>query len=200
MKFSLTVVVLGLFLIGAQVVAAYVDNFLTLAQMKAKGFSKGLPLLYHAGIWGDLIITPVLAYIVANHAIEWHRSDIVLAHMVGVLLIVGFGFLWVSSAKHGLPEAHTYSGKMTPAGFAHAIYFTEAITGIILFFFYSKITQMEASIISVILGFHVLYGTHVFLGLYAPEWFTNRPQKDPITWTVIIVSWSALLWRYLTIH
>jgi hypothetical protein len=106
MKFSVIVVVAGLLLIVAQVIAAYMDSFLTVAQMKAKGFEKGLPLLYHAGIWGDLIITPVLAYIVANHASEWHRSDIVLAHVISVVAIIGFGFLWVFGAKHGLPEAH----------------------------------------------------------------------------------------------
>ncbi len=198
MKFSVTVVV-GLCLIAAQVVAAYADSFLTLAQMKAKGFAKGLPLLYHAGIWGDLIITPVLAYIVATHANEWQRSDIVLANIIGIMAIIGFGFLWVFGAKHGLPEAHTYGGKMTVAGFIHAIYFVEAIAGIILFFFYSKITRPEASVIAAILGFHVLYGTHIFLGLYAPEWFTNRPQKDPVTWVVIGASWTALVWRCLTI-
>ena len=199
MKLAIVVFFVGSILVVAQVLAAFLDSFLTVTQMRMKGFEKGLPLLYHAGIWGDLLITPVLAYIVAAHASEWHRNDIVIAHVIGVVLIVVMGLVWVNGAKNGLPEAHTYGGKLTVAGWIHAVYFIEAIAGIILFFFFSKISQTEAELVAAFLAIHVVYGTHIFLGLAAPEWFPNRPHKDPVTWAVIGVSWTALIWRCMTI-
>jgi hypothetical protein len=140
-----------------------------------------------------------LAYIVAIHVDEWSWINIFISQAIGVALIITFGFLWISGGKQ-LPEAHTYGGKMSIAGYIHAFYFVEAISAIILFLFFSRVSQKEAIVISAILVIHVLYGNHVFLGLYGPEWFPKKPQRDPIVWGTVAVTFLALAARCITIH
>ena len=193
--------IFGLVMVGAQVLCANNDSFLTVQQMQARGFKNGLPLMWHAGIWGDFVIlTPLLAYIVARYADQWYRADIIISLAIGIVAIIGFGFMWINGAKHGLPEAHTHGGHMTGAGFFHAIYFVVAIAVILLVFFHTEISQKAASVIAVILGIHVVYGTHIMLGLIAPPWYPDRPQSNPVTWAIVLVSWGLLAWRCFTIH
>jgi len=191
----------GLLMVLFQVVCADGDNFLTVRQMQlTRGLKKGLPLMWHAGIWGDFVIlTPLLTYIVARYGDQWLMPDIILASAIGVAILLPLGWTWIVSAKNGTPEAHTHDGKMTAAGFFHAIYFIAAIAIILLTYFHTVISQTAASTIAIFLGIHVVYGTHIVLGLMAPPWYPDRPHKNPVTWIIILVCWAALIWRCVTI-
>lgn len=202
MEQGILVLLMGLLAVVGQVYFAYEDKFLTVAQMQARGFGfvKGLPLVAHAGIWGDLIIlTPLLAVIVGLYADHWSMSNIVTTAVIGVIVTIGMGFVWVKAAEHGLPEAHTHDGRITVAGFIHAVYMAAAIAVIGLFFFYSDISQKAATVVAVILAVHVIYGTHIVLGLIAPSWYPDRPHKQVLTWVIVFVCWGALVWRCATI-
>jgi hypothetical protein len=191
----------GTLMVILQGIFAYNDNFFTVTQMRAKGFEKGVPLLYHLGIWGDfLILTPLMSYIVAKYGDQWQTKEIYSSGIIGIVSIIVLGFIWAKSAQHGLPESHTYGGKITAAGFVHAVYFVVVLAVIILTFFYTAISQEAAIIIAVILGLHVVYGTHMVLGLIGPSWYSDRPHENPLTWAIILVSWGLLLWRCLKIH
>jgi hypothetical protein len=197
---DIMVIMFGIFSVMMQVLFAYYDSFLTVKQMQSRGIMQGIPLIAHAGIWGDLIfITPLLAYIVNSYRNMWSLHDILLALAISGVVTIGMSILWVKGAEKGLPEAHTYEGKVTPAGYWHALYMFFAVMIIILFYFFSDITRTAASIVSIILGVHVFYGTHIVLGLIGPSWFSNRPHKQPITWATVGICWLLLAWRCLVI-
>jgi len=192
---------LGTLAVLLQAIFAYNDSFLTVAQMQAKGFAKGLPLLYHGGIWGDFVfLTPLLAYLFAKYNGQWNERDILKSSAIGTVAIMVMGFIWVKAAQNGLPEAHTYNGGVTMAGSIHGMYFVVAITIILMTFFHTAISKKAATIIAVILGLHIVYGTHIVLGLIGPAWYTDRPHENPVTWITILVSWALLFWRCRTIH
>ncbi len=200
MQLGTLVGIVGLLAVAGQVFFANRDSFLTASQMQARGFPKGLPLLYHAGIWGDLVIfTPLLAIIVSLYSDRWSADDIFTSVGIGVVSLCVMGFIWVKAAEHGLPEAHTYGGSMTTAGLIHGMYFAAAVAIIVLFFFHSGITQKAAVIVAVILAVHLIYGTHIVLGLFAPSWYPDRPHKQILTWVIVLVCWSALVWRCLAL-
>ena len=192
--------VFGISMILMQIFCADYDDFLTVKQMQKRGFEKGLPLMWHAGIWGDVFpLTPLLVYLVTVYSNQWRTINVMWALLIGVVAIIGMGFMWVNGAKKGLPEAHTHDGRITGAGFFHAIYFVVAIAVIILTFFCSAISQKAAIVTAIILGVHIVYGTHIVLGLIAPVWYTDRPHKNPATWATILVCWGFLVWRCMTI-
>ena len=169
--------------------------------MQNRGFPQGIPLIAHAGVWGDLIVlTPLLAGIVGMYGNRWDAGDMLIAIAIGAAVTVGMGFLWVNGAKNGLPEAHTYDGILTAAGLIHAFYMALAIAIIILFFFFSDISQGAATIVALVLAIHVVYGTHIVLGLIGPTWYPARPHKELFTWIVILSTWGLLAWRCATIH
>ncbi len=200
MEIGILILLFGLLMATGQAIFAYQDSFLTVSQMKGRGFNKGLPLVAHAGIWGDLfVLTPLLAVIVASYSDRWSFSAITISVIIGIASTVIMGLIWVNGAKHGLPEAHTHEGKMTVAGYIHGIFMAAAIAGIILFFFYSGISRKDAIIVSIILAFHFIYGTHIVLGLFHPSWYPDRPHKQVTTWALILVVYGLLAWRCITI-
>jgi len=193
-------VLVGFSLIALQVILAYTDNFLFVSQMLACGH-QGIPLIAHAGVWGDLLfITPLAAWIVYAYRGQWNSDDIKLASAIGSLVTLALAFFWVSLTEHGLQEALAQNGQITPAGLFHDLYVAGAITIFLLFFFCSGVTRKAATIVAVILGIHLIYGTHIVLGLIGPDWFPDRPHKEIATWATILVSWGLLAWRCLTIR
>lgn len=200
MNAGILVAVLGLLAVFGEAYFANEDSFLTVAQMRAKGFQRGIPLLAHAGVWGDLIIlTPLLSVLIGLHGNLWSASDIAVASAIGVVITIGMGFLWVKGAENGLPESLTHGGAMTIAGYIHAVYMAAALAIIVLFFFYSGASREAAMVVSVVLAIHVIYGTHIALGLYAPSWYPDRPHNQLVTWITVLVCWGALIWRCVTL-
>ncbi|MGB2790987.1 MAG: hypothetical protein WBC29_00335, partial [Candidatus Moraniibacteriota bacterium] len=93
----------------------------------------------------------------------------------------------------------THGGAMTIAGYIHAVYMAVALAIIVLFFFYSGVSREAATVVAMVLAIHVIYGTHITLGLYAPSWYPDRPHKQLITWVIVLVCWGALIWRCVTL-
>jgi hypothetical protein len=52
-------------LVALQAFLAYQDHFFTVAQMRGRGISQGLPFISHFGMWGDFfVISPLAAYVI----------------------------------------------------------------------------------------------------------------------------------------
>lgn len=191
----------GFLLIAMQIFSAWVNDFLTPSQMIKRGFDCGLPLIAHEAIWGDLLaITPLSAWIVYGYSDRWSNNAILIGLSISLAITFAMVIFWVSLTKNGLPEAHAHGGKLTSAGLFHAMFMTGSMAIIILFFFYSGVSQKAATIVAILLGIHVFCGTHIPLGLIGPSWFPNRPHKDVPTWIVILTTWGLLAWRCLTIR
>lgn len=201
MEIAYAIALFGIGLVILQFGYANMDNFLTVPQMFLKGFERGLPLIYHAGVWGDLlVVTPVAFWIVYAYSGRWSLSGIFISSLIGLVLTVAMVIFWISLTKHGLPEALAHGGKLTNAGFFHALFMFGAATIFLLFFFNSDVSQNAATMVAIILVIHLFCSSHIPLGLYGPEWFPARPHKDPATWAVLAISWGMLAWRCLTIR
>lgn len=201
MERGIMVALTGLLLVISEVIYAYEDKFFFVSQMLEQGFKQGIPLVAHAGVWGDLfVITPLSAWVVYNYADYWAKNDIITSFFIGLAITVPLVIFWVIMAKYGLPEALAHGGRLTWAGFFHALFMFGAVTIFILFFFYSGVSQKAATVVAIILGVHIFCGSHVPLGLIGPDWYPDRPHKNLVTWAVILISWSALAWRCLTIR
>jgi len=198
------ILVAGYILTLGQWSFAYKDDFLTVRQMREKkGFEYGLPMIAHAGVWGQLLITPQLADIVRSYGNVWVTHDVTNMMIIAFPVTVALQYIWVQLAKK-FPEAHTYDGKVMAAGFLLGIYLYSAITIFLLFFFYSGISRTEALGKVEFLSVYLFFGTHVPLGMLGEllklGWYPNRPQKDPITWATIFGGWGLLWWRYFTLR
>src|SRR3989344_5532980 len=84
----------------------------------------GLPFLGHGGMWGDfIIISPLIAFILATYGDEWMIEQWIFAVVMG-----GMGsYIMHEQYKSGtLPGVHTRKGRLTRAGKVHFVYMAGA--------------------------------------------------------------------------
>src|SRR5262245_36825061 len=125
-RFAL-VLALGLATVAAQGIASWFDGYLTQAQMQAQGVTNGWSFLEHGGMWADaLIISPILAYILAKYTLRYMTSEGAAIFVAALLATMALGYLYQQSGLH-TPEAHTHDGKTTLAGILHGVFATFAI-------------------------------------------------------------------------
>lgn len=193
--YGIAIALIGTALVIGQIISAYRDSFLTVRQMKSRGFPEGIPLLYHGGIWGDaFVLTPLLAYIAMEYGKSWNDIVVIsIATIFSLTVTIFMVHLWVNNSRSGLPEAHACKGKLTTAGLLHAIYMAVAVLIIMLFFSYLSNAPFWTIIaVTAILGFHVIYGTHIVLGWCKPKWYPERPHQQSFVWIVVGGSWATL--------
>jgi hypothetical protein len=189
------------FLFEALVVAqgwlAYHDQFLTVTQMRASGVNSGLPFLYHFGMWGDLVISLLAAFIVGRFLKSWRPRWIAASLVTGFAISAYMHWTYLSAS---FPEAHVQNHQLTPAGWVHALYMALALAVFTQFFlFTANIPRAVLRLISVLLVAHVFLGTHMVLGLidlYEPlGWYPAQPLRSFEGWAVIGIVATILFWR-----
>jgi hypothetical protein len=185
----------SIFLVLLQGWFASRDNFLTVPQMVwQKGFKQGLPFLYHGGMWADVfLISPLLAYMVGRYGYTWNMASVSWVFAFGLVASVVMHLGVYLRLPH--PEAHAYSGELTPAGWIHLPYMAACFTVIALFYLKtSGLTSREVWITTGLLIIHIIVGTHVPLKLWAwnarlegyrADWYPVQPVIDlPTAMTV----------------
>ncbi len=180
----MTVIVLaaGLSLIGLQVLLASATGWLTPDQMFSTHRVQGVPFMYHFGaLWGDTVLTVLLAYLVNQYGKQW--SGLAIAAAIVVALVVGAGMHW-QYAHDTLPGAHGGGGTLSLAGWLHAAYMVMALAILALFYFASRPHLRFVVAVSTALLAHVVLGTHTILKVWAPAWFPPMPVVDSPTLTV----------------
>src|SRR3989344_5789141 len=106
----------GLSLIGLQVLYSYANEWLTVVQMQ-RHHAQGVPYLYHFGaLWGDLVLTILLAHIVNRYGSRWSVKQVVAAFTLAVALSAVMHWQY---AHDTLPGAHGHDGRLTMAGWLH---------------------------------------------------------------------------------
>lgn len=170
--------------------------------MERQGIEKGLPFLWHGGMWGDLIIlTPLLSYMSARVLTSAEAS-------LGQLLVAWGAGHFASKAMHetykqaSWTEAHVMRGELTRVGEIHRSYMTVAIM-IILLYVLRPLPADEFSALCVVAGLlvlHVVCGTHVVLGVLKRlqparfGFYPGDPLRSMGTWGPILgVSMVAVL-------
>ena len=172
------------------------NGMLTVRQMTQKHpqHSRGLPFIWHFGMWSDLfIITPVFGIIVAFYAEQWSSGEISLLLTVGIALS---GVLHWFYSTFPFPDSLVWKGEMSLAGWLHLIYMGLAF-GIIglLFFCTEHLSAMFLVMVSGLLVVHVVIANHIVLGWlnykYRYPWCHDFIRnRDP--WISIIASCAIL--------
>jgi hypothetical protein len=71
-------------LVGLQAWLAYRDNILTVSQMQAAGIGRGLPFVWHFGMWGDLgLVSPLISYLIGRYLERWRPWSMLLSSAIG---------------------------------------------------------------------------------------------------------------------
>ena len=185
-------------LVAMQALLAHRDGFVTVAQMQQKGTVHGLPLVWHFGIWGDVfVISPLVAVIGAKYGQQWTMRQILTAALVSLLTTMCMGWIYTFS---NTPEAHMQNHEVTGAGLVHLLYMAAAMTVLFLLYFCTaEPSKSFLKITSLLLIVHLLFGTHLILGVidYFAElsWYPDKPLKSPIGWTTLSVLAVGLWWR-----
>ena len=184
MLFNTTILYGGLGLLALQAVAALWIGMLTPAQMIARGRSQGLPFLAHGGMWGDLVVTFLLANIVALYGAQWSQVSSISSLVFGVTLS---GVMHWIYTQGDLPEAHVIEHRLTLAGWFHVIFQAVAFAILVLFFLNTMDPSKQLVWWTVaILGIHLAVANHFILGIVRPKWYPGRPLTNPIGWATVI--------------
>ncbi len=176
--------------------AASVDHMVSVRQMQSKGpgFQKGIPLQGHwAMMYADIILPLLIAYLVAKYGQQWSLQQIGLMIGAGFALSFIMHLTYIEAGKH-FPEAPTYGGRLTTAGWLHFVYMGLAFAAIgLLYLCTSKPTPFDIWLTTIWLVIHVVVGVHVPLKLLKPDWFPYHGIMDAGTLAPIFASAAILL-------
>src|ERR1035441_4109578 len=183
-----------------QAVLAYRDHFLTASQMESIHVARGLPFLWHLGMWGDFfIISPIAAYLTRQYGSQWRPRSVLISLAVGVTAASLLGWLYTFSA---MPEAHVQTHHLTGAGVIHQCYMAAVVSVLVEFFIFTPSVSLRVlRVVSVLVMFHLVLGTHIALGVlnaFEPlHWYSGEPLKSIFAYATITTVAFALLWRNL---
>jgi hypothetical protein len=186
------------FLVVLQACLAYQDRFFNVSQMQERGIDRGLPFIWHFGMWGDFLVISVLAaYLIARYFARWRRQEILVSLAIGFASAGLMSWLYTLS---DMPEAHIQNHGLTAAGWIHLIYMASAIAVFTQFFFFSgDVSVSLLRVVSVLLFAHVFFGTHMALGIlkfYFPlDWYPVQPLKSVFGWITLWAVGFGLAWR-----
>jgi hypothetical protein len=184
-------------LVVAQGLLAYQDQFLTVSQMRGRGVDQGLPFLWHFGMWGDLILSGIAAYLIGRYFRNWRFRWISASLAIGFASAIAMNWIYKLSQ---IPEAHIQNHHLTAAGVVHFFYMAIAIAVFIQFLFFTEGVSLRAlRTVSVLLCIHVFFGTHMVLGLlklvHPLNWYPAQPLQSSFGWITITAISLGLLWR-----
>jgi hypothetical protein len=198
---AVTYIVLQL-LVVLQAYLAYRDGFLTVGQMRENGVDRGIPFIWHFGMWGDaLILSALAAVIVGKYSARWRARSVITAVLTAILVSALLAWLWVSV---DMPGAHAHEHRTTPAGFVHLGYMIMALS--IFFLLFLSTPEASDSMVwtagALILA-HLFAGTHLLLGLthtiWNYDWYPNDPLKGVPGWLALGLVGYGIMFRILTL-
>lgn len=187
-ELAMNITVAIIFLIGAfmMLLASGLRGDLTKRQMKINGLT-GHSCLSHTGVWGDILLIPWLAGIMAQYHHQWGSVDWIWLGAIGTIITYMMHAIWA----HCGPPDHNVAppDKLTLAGWLHFVFMSAMMSLIILFYFTTdNIDPQHLLWITIFLSAHCALSTAVL------EW---RRQGHP-TWVGIgttLVVWAILFWR-----
>ncbi len=154
---------------------AWLDCLLTPRQMQKLWGRQGIPLLYHGAMPSDsIIISPLVAYLVAMHGNEWIPEQIFSMGLLGLIVCGALHHSWMKSK---FPEAHMSEGTLLITGWVHAFYLWVNLSVIGLYYSGAmRMDQMpELCVVSGLLVLHVILANHAVLRWWKPEWYPGGP-------------------------
>ncbi|HEX8994164.1 MAG TPA: hypothetical protein VF803_02830 [Candidatus Paceibacterota bacterium] len=163
---------------------AYCNDMLTARQMLWHQ-KHGLPYLWHFGMVGDaLIMAPLCGYIAAQYGGDWSGYQVGTAMLVGICASALMHYVWLKGTVY---EANMHDGMLTPSGWTHVVNMAVIVAVLVLFVFFSHHVPNEVVMAAVLLiAVHVIFGTHVVLGIINPPWwYAGEPFDNPLLLRVL---------------
>ena len=174
---------------------AWLDNHLLPSQKPRRTVGKRIVLftfIEHGGMWSDFfIVSPTVATILYFYAEEWDLIPLLCTATIAIFITVVMLHVWKIKGK-GISDSLVHSGRVTKAGWVHAIYMIVALTVYGMFFLFTK--NVPDSLMLQI-GFAV--GVHVFISAVQPSIYT-RGKIDLFAVFMIVLVWITLayfIWR-----
>ncbi len=122
---------LGLFIIGCQWMAAFLDGFCFRSQLARGGRSHAFALVEHGGMWMDVfLITPLVAWMVSAYPLEYNTTFGYAALFAALMVVMAVAVMFRNS-----DEAYAHDGRTSLAGLFHWAYAWLALWVFTLFFF-----------------------------------------------------------------
>lgn len=188
----------GIAFLAVEVVFAQRDGDLTPGQMGRKytSYAVFVPFAAHFGMWSDLLIlTPLLAFIVALFAAQWTVTEALSACAGG--LMISLLFHW-NYAQSSIPDSLTWRGGITRAGYVHVFYTALSLAILGLFFFATRgRSQTMTCAVAITLAVHVTVSGRVFLAVvnrlllrrnWCPDQFGDWQQ-----WAIVVGCYASIV-------
>lgn len=199
MKIGLGIIVASMLLVVLEaLVSYYISNNFWPSQVMARWSKAGISFFAHGGMWGDLLLLPALmAAVVVKYGDGWTMKQIAIMAAIGVAITLGNHLLLIFTQV--IPDPFGWkSEKWSTLIALHFVYMSIYVALAGLFYFSSGVSVKAAVAVSVVLGIHMMAGTHVFLGLANLYW--GPWPWCPQTFLHAGVAWMQLgIWVLLSV-
>ena len=174
MEIGLIMALSSVAIVLAAAVLAYFNGTLLPKQMMMmypSGFS--FSFIANGAMWGNLVLISLVLFVIGKYADEWSGKEIVAALVLGIVVSYAlFHFVYLNGK---FPDSLAGGGRpISPAGWLMMAYGGVVIAIIILFYFHSNATQMDITVIGILLILYILVANHVVLSwldsLYSFPW------------------------------
>lgn len=175
-------------------ILAYRDGLFSVQQMRDRGFTTGLPFVFHGAMWTNLlIINPVMIISLLLYSQQWRLKYMLVIATVMFLVTTAMHFAYAMSKT---PDCLAWNGKLTPAGCVHWFYQGLGLTVVGLIYFGTQHVDPHFLItVSALLAVHIFAGTQMFLNIFRPSWWGKTVATDWGSVLTILVVWGLLGWR-----
>ncbi|GEM_PF-3685351 len=189
---KLYVLFLGMWLVQAGL--AYKHKILYRAQGGQEAESeKGLYWVERPAMISDFFfMTPLAAYALAFHGHEWSALAIKTLGTVVAVVCVGLNIFWAFfQGKHSVRIMNGFGpgGKATSLGCVHFVYMTSCLSSYVLYYLATprgSVTQLEATVSTILLCTHAVYGT-----LYQSYLLHGQPSRSDCWLTFQYCFWTC---------
>ncbi len=197
MGVGLSIIVGSMALVVLEALASYYlsQNFWP-SQVMTRWGRPGISFFAHGGMWGDFFLLPtLLAWVIVKYGPSWNIKMIMIMGMVGLLVTLGNHLLLIFTQK--IPDPLGWQEEWWSVPIAlHFVYMSTYVALAGLFYFSPGVSIKDAAIVSVVLGIHMVFGTHVPLGILNQwnnwDWCPDLLASDVLPYLLTGI-WSALV-------
>lgn len=166
MKIGLGIILASMLLVVVEGLASYYwsQNFWP-SQVMARWGKAGISFAAHGGMWGDFFLLPALfAFIITRYGEGWTMKQIAIMATIGVVITLANHLLLIYT--QAIPDPMGWKNEKWSTVIAlHFAYMSLYVALAGLFYFSPGVSVRAAVAVSVVLGIHMTFGTHIPLGL-----------------------------------
>jgi hypothetical protein len=188
---------IGVALVIGYATAGYFNQMFLPSQILAKWGQPGVPLVFHGGMWLDLVLLPVLFfYLIGKLNGDWNAKNIGYAVLIGFAITSSLQLMLAFTGDK--PDPMGWQGERWSTGIAlHFIYMWSAVTLLALALLYSP-----SATVGMITATCMIIGIHTYFGAQIPFGIVNRFLRlDWVPEFLITPAFvtQALVWAALTV-